>query len=276
MVKNHFDVLGIKPEANEDEVKKAFRSLAKKWHPDKNKESGAEEKFKEIIASYEYLLSKDRREIHARDLTRPKEEKKSANGTKTYKSSFSFAETFSSPKSDEKQKYSSKTPESQWSRYFGKNKTKEKKKESTNRSQHYTDFDDGFSQPSTSSSNKKDPKPNYSHAFRSFVDHLDTEFDSLFGGRDSFSSFFDGPDPFMTFYGESPYPGQKSKFKSKPKKSPPRNVATETGTTDGLDEEYLFSPRSPNKPKKPKDPFKFDEVSDEEESMKGNINVLMG
>ncbi|ESO89414.1 hypothetical protein LOTGIDRAFT_125136, partial [Lottia gigantea] len=61
MTKNHFDVLGLKPGVNEDELKKAYRKLAKQWHPDKNSAEGAEEKFKEISNSYEYLLSADRR-----------------------------------------------------------------------------------------------------------------------------------------------------------------------------------------------------------------------
>lgn len=72
-VKNHFQTLGIKAGATEDEIKKAYRTLAKKWHPDKNKEAGAEEKFKEISAAYDYLKSADRREILERDLSKPKE-----------------------------------------------------------------------------------------------------------------------------------------------------------------------------------------------------------
>ncbi|XP_041373746.1 uncharacterized protein LOC121386797 [Gigantopelta aegis] len=279
MVKNHFNVLGIQPGASEDEVKKSFRSLAKKWHPDKNSAAGAEDKFKEIVGSYEYLLSKDRREILARDLTRPKEEKNPTADTKKYTSSFSFAQTFgtsysggkTAPKNGEKKKFSSKTQDSQWSKFFGKDKPKQKKTEQTKWSQPSTEYDhdDTFSQPSTSGTNKKEPKPNYSNAFRSFVDHLDNEFDTLFGSRDSFSTFFDGPDAFTAFFGEAPYPEQKSKFKSKPKaKAAPRNVAPERGATDGLDEEYLFSPRSPGKPRKPKSPFRFSMDFDEEERMK--------
>ena len=60
MTKNHFTTLGVKPGASEDEIKKSYRALAKKYHPDKNKEAGAEEKFKEISAAYDYLKSQDR------------------------------------------------------------------------------------------------------------------------------------------------------------------------------------------------------------------------
>lgn len=60
MTKNHFTVLGLKVGASEEEVKKAYKSLAKKYHPDKNSDAGAEEKFKEIGAAYEVLKSQDR------------------------------------------------------------------------------------------------------------------------------------------------------------------------------------------------------------------------
>lgn len=60
MTKNHFTVLGLKVGASEEEIKKAYKSLAKKYHPDKNSDAGAEEKFKEIGAAYEILKSQDR------------------------------------------------------------------------------------------------------------------------------------------------------------------------------------------------------------------------
>ena len=46
--RDYYEVLGINKNASEAEIKKAFRTLAKKYHPDVNKEPGAEEKFKEI------------------------------------------------------------------------------------------------------------------------------------------------------------------------------------------------------------------------------------
>lgn len=53
--KNYYEVLGVSKTASESEIKKAYLSLAKKYHPDINKEKDAESKFKEISHAYEVL-----------------------------------------------------------------------------------------------------------------------------------------------------------------------------------------------------------------------------
>ncbi|MGL4343430.1 MAG: molecular chaperone DnaJ [Metamycoplasmataceae bacterium] len=53
--KDYYEVLGISKNANASEIKSAYRSLAKKYHPDKNKDHDAEQKFKEINEAYEVL-----------------------------------------------------------------------------------------------------------------------------------------------------------------------------------------------------------------------------
>lgn len=53
--RDYYEVLGLQKSASKDEIKKAYRKLSKQYHPDLNKEAGAEEKFKEIAEAYEVL-----------------------------------------------------------------------------------------------------------------------------------------------------------------------------------------------------------------------------
>ena len=60
---DYYDILGVKREASADEIKSAFRTLAKKWHPDRNPDNKveAEEKFKEIAEAYSVLSDEEKR-----------------------------------------------------------------------------------------------------------------------------------------------------------------------------------------------------------------------
>ena len=60
-----YDVLGVSKNASQQEIKSAYRKLALKWHPDKNKSKEAEGKFKEINKAYEVLSDTKKREIRS-------------------------------------------------------------------------------------------------------------------------------------------------------------------------------------------------------------------
>ncbi len=58
---NPYQVLGVSPDASDQEIKKAYRTLSKKYHPDINKEPGAEEKFKQVNNAYHSIMDARKR-----------------------------------------------------------------------------------------------------------------------------------------------------------------------------------------------------------------------
>jgi curved DNA-binding protein CbpA len=63
MGKDYYKSLGLVRGASEEDIKKAYKKMALKFHPDKNKTPGAEEKFKEIAEAYEVLSDPKKRQV---------------------------------------------------------------------------------------------------------------------------------------------------------------------------------------------------------------------
>lgn len=62
--RDYYEVLGINKNATDEEIKKSYRKMVHKYHPDRNKASDAEDKFKEASEAYQVLSDKEKRQIY--------------------------------------------------------------------------------------------------------------------------------------------------------------------------------------------------------------------
>ncbi|MEO6728719.1 MAG: molecular chaperone DnaJ [Candidatus Dojkabacteria bacterium] len=62
--KDYYESLGVSKSASKEEIKKAYRKLAKEYHPDKNKNAGAEDRFKEVQEAYDNLSDAQKRQAY--------------------------------------------------------------------------------------------------------------------------------------------------------------------------------------------------------------------
>jgi molecular chaperone DnaJ len=61
MARDYYEILGVQRDADKEDIKRAYRRLARKYHPDVNREPGAEDQFKEINRAYEVLSEPETR-----------------------------------------------------------------------------------------------------------------------------------------------------------------------------------------------------------------------
>ncbi|HZE10164.1 MAG TPA: DnaJ domain-containing protein, partial [Burkholderiales bacterium] len=64
--KDYYEIMGVERTAGPDDIKRAYRKLARKYHPDVSKEPDADHRFREIVEAYEVLSNSERRELYDR------------------------------------------------------------------------------------------------------------------------------------------------------------------------------------------------------------------
>jgi len=217
-VTDHYKVLGIDRKATPEQIKKAYRTLAKQYHPDKNKSAGAEEKFKAVAAAYAVLSDSDKRRTY--DLQQPtdsgKQQSKPRQHEEPQASASSSWTRFRYSDAEEDDSPSS----AGWARFRRSQQTQ--KNGPSEFRQFFTssfstdDLDDPFKSPRQSGAagakrgcgkQSKRPQPTFSFMFAerppwndNFFDdvftNMEREFDKFFEGS-GFRGVFDSP-PFTT------------------------------------------------------------------------------
>lgn len=95
---NYYEVLGLHQNASQEDIKKAYRKLALKWHPDKNPhdKKEAEKKFKLVAEAYEVLSDPQKRSLYDRPVKEPRYRGRATSGGSCH-SPFDFDFVFRSP-----------------------------------------------------------------------------------------------------------------------------------------------------------------------------------
>ncbi|MDV3196287.1 MAG: molecular chaperone DnaJ [Candidatus Phytoplasma stylosanthis] len=106
--RDYYDILGISKNATENEIKKAYRTLVKKYHPDVSKEANATEKFKEIQEAYQILSNPEKKRDYDRFGHRNDYNNFNSNNFKDFSQEFNFEDIFENFFGSSKNKQSQK------------------------------------------------------------------------------------------------------------------------------------------------------------------------
>jgi len=204
-VTDHYKVLGVDKNATAEQIKKAYRSLAKQYHPDKNKSAGAEEKFKAVAAAYTVLSDSDKRRMY--DLQQQENNEKRSRPKQYHEEPYSSS-TFRQSEPEEGNTSSS----TGWARF----RRSEQSPQSGPSSFHqfftttfftdFTDFSDFFESPRQPGTKKtaadkgkkqfRRPQQAFSFRFAERPEWNDNFFEEVFADMDQeFDKFFEGSSP---------------------------------------------------------------------------------
>jgi len=219
-VTDHYKVLGVDKNATAEQIKKAYRSLAKQYHPDKNKSAGAEEKFKAVAAAYTVLSDSDKRQMY--DLQQQENNEKRSRPKQYHGEPYSH--TSSSRHSEPEE--GSTSSSTGWARF----RRPEQSPQSDPSSFHqffttsfftdFTDFNDFFESPRQPGTKKtaadarnkgkkqfKRPQPAFSFRFAERPEWNNNFFEEVFADLDQeFDKFFESNSPRHMFGARFPRP----------------------------------------------------------------------
>jgi curved DNA-binding protein CbpA len=182
--KDYYNILGISKDANDSDLKKSYYALAKKFHPDKNKEANAEEKFKEISKAYEILKDTSKRRLY--DLQNDFDTQKT--NTKATPSDYGTARSHSPKPTNytfyqESETKTNQNPDSGHKFKFTSDKTNHRKTFDSKSKYEGMNYKPGFAPNPNASTQRRNFYEEYKKYFDSDIDFDELSDDELFNNE---------------------------------------------------------------------------------------------